>query len=426
MLWVVNAYNDFFEADRRNAERHAELDGWAVRRELAPARSAFPGRAWLYSQSHAVYALRRWLYGKRPDPNALGTPSEGTWRDLVGVSAPIAQTVATNAAVEREYLHVRDDELRGAQQALVSAQVNVEKLAERLLPSVMTQPGDGVTLSTIRSTPGDIVDYGDGGEFARPGPVTVDHIRLAVRARNHAIELLRARAAKETGTDAAQEIAAALAKETAFGERLRAVRTQPVTLVRALSPLSRRVEAAKALCDRAGAELMVVVIPVDVQVSPSQWQKYGVAPVDLEPTRVLIEDVVESARAIGARGLDLTDTLRKAGDDAFLPRDLHLSVKGHAVVAEAIAASLREYRPRLPHGGLPPGRSRAPTLAEWKSVGETLVYGSTARATRASSWSSSPAARVRHARRSAGPGGGGRGAPGAGSGAPSRSGSTSS
>lgn len=387
VIWVVNTYNDFFEAERPNAARHAVLDGWAVRRELAPEPAAFPGREWLFSNSHAVYALRRWLYGRNPDPNALGAPSEGTWRDLVGASAPVREERKVNAVVQRESLHVRDDELQIAEQALVAAQAQVERLASRFLPSAVTFPGDGVTLATVRSTPGDIVDYGDGGENARPGPVTVDHIRMAVKARNRAVALLRERAAQggekvppDQAKEEAKTITGALDKEASLSSRLDALRDQPVILVRALSPLARQVQAAKVLCDRAGAELLVLALPMDVQVSSDEWAKYGAAPVDLEPSRVLLTDVVESAEALGAKGLDATDALRKAGAGAFLPRDLHLSVKGHAAVAAAVATRLTQYRPRLPQGGLPRGRSRAPSLVEWKSVGETLVHGSTVRA----------------------------------------------
>ncbi len=94
---ALNFVNDPFEIDRPNRERHAVWDGWAVRSETAPAEVAqFPGRRWLFSRSHAVYALRRWLHergtAKAPesvelgDPVDLGTPSEGGLHDLVSAS----------------------------------------------------------------------------------------------------------------------------------------------------------------------------------------------------------------------------------------------------------------------------------------------------------------------------------------------------
>ena len=95
---VLNFVNDPFELDRPNRERHAVWDGWAVRKETEPASlTEFPGRRWLFSRSHAVYALRRWLHARgtasAPEADDLGfgiddaidpgTPSEGGLHDLV-------------------------------------------------------------------------------------------------------------------------------------------------------------------------------------------------------------------------------------------------------------------------------------------------------------------------------------------------------
>jgi hypothetical protein len=75
---ALNFVNDPFEVDRPNRERHAVWDGWAVRIETAPAQvSAFPGRKWLFSRSHAVYALRRWLHA-RGTADAPRAPSSAT------------------------------------------------------------------------------------------------------------------------------------------------------------------------------------------------------------------------------------------------------------------------------------------------------------------------------------------------------------
>ena len=50
----------FFELERPNVKRHAVWDGWAVRRENHPGHVRdFPGRRWLFSQSHLVFALRK-------------------------------------------------------------------------------------------------------------------------------------------------------------------------------------------------------------------------------------------------------------------------------------------------------------------------------------------------------------------------------
>jgi hypothetical protein len=79
---VINASNDFFEVERPNLTRHAVWDGWAVRKETAPTEAplAFPGRHWLMSRSHAVYALRR-LASASQTVDAV--ESEGHWKDVV-------------------------------------------------------------------------------------------------------------------------------------------------------------------------------------------------------------------------------------------------------------------------------------------------------------------------------------------------------
>ncbi|MCY1008894.1 hypothetical protein OV079_25715 [Nannocystis pusilla] len=70
---VLDFVDDPFELARANGERHAVWDGWAVRRETMPDEvTQFPGRGWLMSRSHAVYALRRWLYGRATNRGEAG------------------------------------------------------------------------------------------------------------------------------------------------------------------------------------------------------------------------------------------------------------------------------------------------------------------------------------------------------------------
>lgn len=405
VVYVVNAYTAFFEASRPNVERHGELDGWAVRRERLPAApAAFPGRAFLFGRSHLALAARRWLHAGA-QPSALGAPSEGTWKDLLGGAAELRRAETQAAALRRESLRLTELELIQAEQAYTEAQRETESIAGGLLPSNLTYVYTGlqsVSLGDVHATPGDIVDY--GGEDSRPAPVTAQMIRVATQMRANAIvglkalsdkfgadpasaakadkDFLRYREDKSHG--AKDSIDRVLGEEQARAKELARLRARPLMMVRSMSPMSRRVARAKELCDKAGARLVVAVLPLDVQVSPAEWAKYGQQPADMEPTRALLTDVVAEADASGALGLDLTEALRAAGPGAFLPRDLHLSPKGHAAVAQAIAARVKEGdkagSPRRPVGGLPLGRSRAPSFTEWSSVGETLVYGSTARA----------------------------------------------
>jgi hypothetical protein len=77
VVYVVNMANDLFEAKRPNKDRHAVWDGWAVRKEHAPASmTAFPGRNWLFRESHAMFALRGAAYQRGVKDNAAGAPSE--------------------------------------------------------------------------------------------------------------------------------------------------------------------------------------------------------------------------------------------------------------------------------------------------------------------------------------------------------------
>src|SRR5262249_4884353 len=92
-----------------------------------------------------------------------------------------------------------------------------------------------------------------------------------------------------------------------------------------------------------GAKLLVVALPMDLMVSPAEWAKYGAtSPVDMAKALILVDDVVASAEALGAAGLDATPALSAAEPGAFLDGDIHMTPKGHRALAEAIAGRLRE------------------------------------------------------------------------------------
>lgn len=139
----------------------------------------------------------------------------------------------------------------------------------------------------------------------------------------------------------------------------------------------------KALCDQYGAELVVVALPIDVQVDPQEWTKYGVtdAP-DMQDSLILLDDLVADAHALGLRALDATASLRAAQPGAFLDHDIHMTARGHAALARALADTLAAPPPDtslpLPDPGLPDGRSFVPTAGEWTTAPEVLVKGSTA------------------------------------------------
>jgi acetyltransferase AlgX (SGNH hydrolase-like protein) len=130
----------------------------------------------------------------------------------------------------------------------------------------------------------------------------------------------------------------------AGGARRRLRRLGHTPVIKARSPLAAAVERAKATCDAVGARLLVVALPLDVQVSPGEWRKYNTEPIDVGPTAILIEDVLAAAEGAGVASLDATPSLRGAEPGAFLHGDLHRTPKGHAALAEAIAAKLAALR----------------------------------------------------------------------------------
>ncbi len=201
VVLVVNFANDVFELDTPNRDRHGVLDGWAVRREMAAGARAFPGRGWLFSNSHLVLAIRRawWTEG---------------WGQGVGASA--------------------------------------DGWA-RLVDAAATGGATGI----------------DGKRF--------EDGLVAMRDR----------------------------------------------------------------CEAAGAQLLVVALPLDVQVSADEWAKYApAAPIDMAPTRALLHDLVRTATYAGIPALDATAALVAAEPGAFLAGDLHLTPKGHAALAGALAERL--------------------------------------------------------------------------------------
>ena len=86
---------------------------------------------------------------------------------------------------------------------------------------------------------------------------------------------------------------------------------------------------------------------IDVQVDRREWEKYGVhdGP-DMSDSLVLIDDLVADAQDLGLRALDATAALRGAEPGAFLDHDIHMTAKGHAAVATALAATLTAPRER--------------------------------------------------------------------------------
>ena len=383
---VLNFVNDPFEIDRPNRERHAVWDGWAVRSETAPAEvREFPGRRWLYSRSHAFHALRRFLHerdaaaapdgGEQVDPIDLGTPSEGGLQDLARASLQAHeaatsshQTTLTELADSKTRLAELDGELAGKQKAL-------ESLLIRASDGWFTDWDSKMA----RGRPGDIV-VDERAEASRSVVLTAALIqRAAERRAGYLADLLsseRDRVAAKGLVEAEEEL---LAERRRLRDRLAAgapAPTRPASIFRGY------LEEFKALCVQHGAELVVVGLPIDVQVDPREWAKYGVVdPPDLKDSQILLDDLVADASALGLRAVDVTPALRAAEPGAFLDHDIHMTPRGHAAFAESLAATLAAplvVPLRLPAGGLPEGGSFVPIASEWAMSDEVPVRGASA------------------------------------------------
>jgi hypothetical protein len=389
VIYVINLVNDLFEASHPNRERHVVWDGWAVRKETAPESiTSFPGREILFRRSHLVHALRSYLYARGPTLDDRGFASEGTVADLVGAAAKAGDEHA-RAARENE---ARKAERDAAIDDVQRRELTVDLAVEELTLDTFNLRGQqrGWLYQWARNNPGDIVlKTSDVSEEGRRPPRTATFLYNGAQIRRQVESRIRAFAelVAELEANGVQSISALppeaaarwredpwnvkyLAEEVAAGvkpnngavvigkgrahplvrtfeereallKRLEELRRAPAEAVRAWSPMTPILREVKAACDARGARLLIVALPMDVQVSPAEWAKYGVTdPVDMGPTKILIDDLVASAEGIGASALDATPALAAAEPGAFLHGDIHMTPKGQRALAEAMAAKL--------------------------------------------------------------------------------------
>jgi hypothetical protein len=382
LVVTLNYLNDPFELDRPNKDRHVVWDGWAVRAEHAPEQvRQFPGRKWLYSQSHAFYAFRRWQHerGKAELPEAgesvdFGTPTEGGFQDLV------VDSQQAHAAIDSERVQA---EAALAKQRARIPEVEKELAAKRdSLDDLIYQASDfefdDFQQHIARGRPGDIVEE-EYAEESRSVVLTAALIRKAARERDkHVGKLL-----KDQARRGKSEVKDLVDAEAALIEERKQLREQIAEGVPLLPPptsvFDGYLRELQALCAEQGTELVVIALPIDVQVDPGEWDKYEVEErPDMSESLVLLEDLVANAELLGIRALDATAALRSAEPGAFLDHDIHMTPKGHAALADALAERLVAPLPiELPGSGLPEGRSFVPAYAEWNPADEVLVSGST-------------------------------------------------
>ena len=378
LVYVVNFLNDPFELNRPNGERHAIWDGWAVRAETAPGSvTAFPGRRWLMSQSHLVYAARRWAHerGRVETPTAvdLGVPSEGRWQDLVHRGARVQSEMEAAASQAMSNEIAQRARLAEVERRIDAGEYELDQLIEEEF-----YEWDSFQQDIARAQPGDIVTQ-DLGESGRSVQATAAHIRKAARERKRYADRIR----KEKRGAGARRAQSLVEDTEALRSEREALR---IAVARGIprddgprSVFDAHIAELASACAANGVELVVVALPVDVQVSAEEWKKYGVveAP-DMEPSLALLDDLVRTSESHGARALNATAALREAEPGAFLNGDIHMTAKGHAALAGALAESLaRPPGMKLPKPGLAEGRSFPPAREEWQVDDEVLVRGST-------------------------------------------------
>jgi len=332
VVLTINLANDLFEAQHPNLERHAVWDGWAVRKETAPASiTQFPGRDLLFRRSHLFFALRKWRHADdRADER--GVASEGTWRDLV-----------TTGARVRDDRRALDDARHKRLAALSDAHEQVETAERAIDGKIRAILGTPEGLPLAYASAGDIVNA-PAAESSRATVVTAELIARAAAARARLRAELARWAEAHDGDDALAARTTLAAGDQAFGA-LTALDAQRLQAMLE-PPLGGYLREVQQLVEHGGARLVVLILPLDVQVSATEWKKYGAQPIDMAPTAALTAELLEHCRALGVSALDATPVLAGAEPGAFLDHDLHMTPRGHAAVASALAAMLAEQPPR--------------------------------------------------------------------------------
>lgn len=154
--------------------------------------------------------------------------------------------------------------------------------------------------------------------------------------RSHLVYLLRRVAHASTTAPAPRARSAELLRRDASRLKARASERKEASV---FSPVLRQ---AVARCEVHGCQLTVVVLPIDVQVDPSAWKKYGgQRRIDLTQTLSLLDDATRAAEVAGAKAIGFHRLPKpEAFAGLFLDDNDHLSPKGHRLLADAIANAM--------------------------------------------------------------------------------------
>jgi hypothetical protein len=362
VVLTLNLVNDFFEVVNPNKDRHAVWDGWAVRKETAAASTTwFPGRDYLFRKSHLFFAIRKWRHQDAAS-DERGVASEGTWLDMVASGKRATSEKESSLAARKRWLQ---------EIAATSRQIkDTEAAINSRIVSVL-QPTQE-TLQSARPRAQDIVGDAFPVEGSRPVRVTAADIATAVHVRAKLRKQL-AQWAQEHATAEANLVKDTMAANDEALNKLAALDASTIEDMIA-PPFAAHIRDVKALVESAGARLIVLVLPMDVQVSANEWKKYGNDSIDMEPSKVLTTEIIEFCRSIGVSALDATPVLASVEPGAFLDKDIHMTPKGHAAVAAALAKTIAEPPPeKAPQAILP----AMPTPEMFDHSPEINVPGST-------------------------------------------------
>ncbi|RYZ63383.1 MAG: hypothetical protein EOP08_11010, partial [Proteobacteria bacterium] len=329
----MNMANDLFEASRPNFTRHTVVDGWAIRAEQA-TRGRFLLGGPISRRSHLLYAFRRWTHARA---DREGTPSEGDYAELVTMSG---QNTSAEDAARRDYeraLRLNTVEAMAAYDALVATERALDAKLSAAVKCHDPQEGEfSCQMLFPEQRPGDYLErFHAPSENARPTRVTAEQLHRASLLRAYQDDNPKAIEEVEHAVPALQPLSAA---RTQAREKFAQVTGQRPTFVLPPTPLSPALARLGALAKTQGIRVVVAVVPIDVVVSPTEWKKYDVAGApDVSAVEEFGKALAARAKAEGLLAVDLTEPLRKALPGVFLDRDIHLTPKGHQIVADTLA-----------------------------------------------------------------------------------------
>jgi hypothetical protein len=212
----------------------------------------------------------------------------------------------------------------------------LESLVERLvdLESCLDASGHGSRCSFARSHTVERYSV-ERAEATRDPIETAEHLRRAALEQDD----------EKLMTEAERVPAIRAAADAYRRARAESRALSPVSFVPAPTVVTPELARVSAACKERGIRLVVLLLPVDVMVARSEWKKYGLDPEtqpDLAMAGSFATAIEESARSLGAEVLDVTPRLRASMPGMFLNADIHLTPRGHAVVAEGLAELLNE------------------------------------------------------------------------------------